>query len=80
MYYQVRTVVRTIFWGSVAGVATLSLVWIADRDQLPECPILLNRDFTYETQAPFDPATCWAGDHVEILDSLRWGWKTDPRS
>jgi hypothetical protein len=79
MYYKVRTVVRVLFWGSVTAGFTLSLLWLADRNELPECPIVLNRDFTYETKAEFDPSTCWAGDHVEILDDFRWGWKTDIR-
>ena len=74
IYYKIRTVVRCAFWGSVGAGAILTASWISQIGDKPECPITLNSDFTYTTLEAFDPATCWAGDHVELLDKYRWGW------
>ena len=74
IYYKVRTVVRATFWTLVMYGFILLASWISQIGDKPACPITLNDDFTYSTQAPFDANQCDPGVNITLFDTNRWGW------
>lgn len=74
IYYKIRTFVRVAFWSSVVIGLTTFASWFSQLGDKPECPVILNSDFTYQKLADFDPTECTAGYNVTLLEDFRWIW------
>lgn len=74
LYYKVRTLVRAVFWTLVVYGVMLSVAWFSQLGQRPECPVVLNEDFTYTPTGTFVLGECSGGPNVTLYGNNTWGW------
>jgi hypothetical protein len=77
MYYKVRSVVRWVFWTSVAFLAITGFgkVVKALENEPSKCAVALNRDFTWEATGSVDLAECRHPNNVVLLPGGTWVWE-----
>lgn len=74
IYYSVRTVVRWVFWSLAMWGLLLTLSWVSNLGDKPECPITLNDDFTYTANKTFVLGECYAGHNITLNGNNTWEW------
>lgn len=73
-YYIKRSIVRWLFWSTVAIAAVFALGKIAARDFKEPCPISLQPNFTYLTKESFSTEECDLPYNVSIDGNGKWWW------
>lgn len=76
-YYQIRTLVRFVFWGTVlflAGTGCGKLAEMANPTDDNPCAVNVNRDFTWTTNAPLNIDLCDHPEGIMLFDDGHWEW------
>jgi hypothetical protein len=77
-YYRIRTLVRVIFWGTVAAGIGIGLGELADAVDTTNdnpCDVSIHRDFTWTASAPVDLTACDHPVGIDLLQDGRWEWE-----
>ncbi len=72
IYYNVRTIVRCAFWGSIATAAFIGMMELTDDDR-PFCQGDVRIDFTWEGPQQ-DLSLCQHPHGIVLEDDRTWRW------
>lgn len=74
IYYTIRTIVRGVFWGTLAFLSLWLIVESTDDDR-PYCDVAINFDFTWEWQSePTDLSSCRHPELTILNPDGTWDW------
>lgn len=75
IYYTIRTLVRTVFWGGLATLSIYGLMhWASSANAYNPCPIKLHSNFTYSTTEWYPTMECDMPENVEVDLQGNWWW------
>lgn len=80
IYYTIRSIVRFVFWTTIATAVTFALVMGAERisehGMLPVCDVTVDyEDFTWVWNGtPTSLSECRSPEDIVLLDNHYWEW------